>query len=215
LRSSYSAANDIGYDDLFDRIRNVPLLVLDDLGVHSGSSWAKEKLDQLLSYRFNREMPTVVTVLDMNELDERLRTRLNDPGICHAFILDVNKMECAGYEWEEGLELQKQMTFENFDWKRVNLPLEQRENLERAYRLAMDYARSPDGWLVWQGVTGSGKTHLAAAIVNYLYQSGQRALFIVVPEFIDHLRSAFSPESRLSYDRVFERGKNGSFPGTR
>jgi len=54
-------------------------------------------------------------------------------------------------------ELQKKMTFASFDWKRVNLPLEQRQNLEAAYNLALDFAKSPEGWLVFAGVNGSGK----------------------------------------------------------
>lgn len=99
------------------------------------------------------------------------------------------------------------MTFENYDWRRVNLPAEQRENLEGAFRLAMDFAKAPDSWLVFMGVAGCGKTHLAAAVVNYRYQARQPALFIVVPDFLDNLRSAFSPESKVSYDQVFERVK--------
>jgi DNA replication protein DnaC len=89
----------------------------------------------------------------------------------------------------------------------VNLPLEQRQNLEDAFRLALDFAKSPDGWRVLQGVNGCGKTHLAAAIVNYRYTVKQPALFVVVPDFLDHLRSTFSPESKISYDQVFEEVK--------
>ena len=95
------------------------------------------------------------------------------------------------------------MTFANFQ-RRVNLPPEQQENLEEAHRLAFEFAKSPEGWLVFMGVTGCGKTHLAAAIVNYRYQAGKPALFVVVPEFLDHLRSTFSPESKVSYDQLFE-----------
>ena len=54
------------------------------------------------------------------------------------------------------------------------------------------------------GQLGSGKTHLASAIVNYRYDAMQPTLFIVVPDFLDHLRSTFSPESKVSYDRLFE-----------
>ncbi len=211
LRSSFNPSSETIYDELFDQVKNMPLLILEDLGVHSSSSWAKEKLDQLLSYRFNRELPTLITAILLDELDERLQTRLRNQVICSTHYLEMGKNEGSGYAWGPGLELQKQMTFDTFDWKRINLPQGQRDNLEKAYRLAMDYAQSPDGWLVWQGVTGSGKTHLAAAIVNYLYQSGQQALFIVVPEFIDHLRSAFSPDSRVSYDQLFERVKTAPF----
>ncbi len=100
------------------------------------------------------------------------------------------------------------MTFDNFDWRRVNLLPEQRENLKEAFRLAFEFAKSPDGWLVLQGITGCGKTHLAAAIANYRLKAGKPAKFEVVPDFLDHLRFTFSPESLVSYDQLFEEVKN-------
>ncbi|GAG46288.1 unnamed protein product, partial [marine sediment metagenome] len=106
------------------------------------------------------------------------------------------------------LELLKNMTFKNFDRKRVNLPPEQRENLEEAYRLALEFAKSPQGWLVFQGVNGCGKTHLAAAIANYCLKEGQPVKFEVVPDLLDHLRFTFSPESTVTYDQLFEEVKN-------
>ena len=88
------------------------------------------------------------------------------------------------------------------------MPPEQRQNLESAYQVALQYAESPDGWLVFQGVNGCGKTHLAAAIVNYRYEAKKPAIFVVVPEFLDHLRNTFNPESKVSYDQLFEAVKN-------
>ncbi|MCR4394783.1 MAG: ATP-binding protein, partial [Dehalococcoidales bacterium] len=55
-----------------------------------------------------------------------------------------------------------------------------------------------------------GKTHLAAAIVNYRYEARKPALFVVVPDFLDHLRQTFSPDSKVSYDSLFETVKNTS-----
>ncbi|MGD9393556.1 MAG: ATP-binding protein [Dehalococcoidia bacterium] len=109
-----------------------------------------------------------------------------------------------------GLEakLLQNMTFESFDWKRVNLPPEQRDNLKNAYQLALDFAKAPEGWLVFVGVNGCGKTHLAAAIANYRLKEGKAAKFVVVPDLLDHLRSAFSPASTVSYDQLFEEVKN-------
>jgi len=194
----------VPYDEFFDQVRNAPLLVLDDLGVQSGTPWAKEKLDQLLTSRFNSELPTViVTITPVEQMAERLRTRLTDPRLCQVYVVE-EEQPSSEYGWGLEFELQKSMTFANFDWRRVNLPSEQRENLEAAYHLAFDFAKSPEGWLVFMGDTGCGKTHLASAIVNYCYQAGKPALFVVVPEFLDHLRSTFSPDSKVSYDQLFE-----------
>ncbi len=207
LRSAFSPGSEMPYDELFNQVRNTPLLVLDDLGVQTSTPWAKEKLDQLLTYRFNSELPTViVTITPIEQLDERLQTRLTDPKLCQTYVLE-EKPSLPDYTGGLELELLKSMTFEKFDYKRVNLPLEQRENLEHAFREALNFAQSPEGWLVLQGVNGCGKTHLAAAIANYRLQASKPALFVVVPEFLDHLRSAFSPESRVSYDQLFERTK--------
>jgi DNA replication protein DnaC len=205
LRSTFNPDREMPYDQSFDQVRNAPLLILDDLGTHSSTPWAKEKLDQLLNHRYNQELPTVIaTSTPIEQLDERIRSRLTDNTLCQIHTLEEKQAYSLDYAWTPGLELQKQMTFNNFDWRRVNLLPEQRESLEEAYRLALDYAKSPGSWLVFQGVTGCGKTHLASAIVNYRYQAGKPALFVVVPEFLDHLRSTFSPESKVSYDQLFE-----------
>jgi DNA replication protein DnaC len=204
LRSTFSPSSEIPYDEFFEQVRNVPVLILDDLGVQSSSPWAREKLDQLLNHRFNSELPTViVSIVPVEDLDERIRTRLLNPSLCQVYEIEPKSLALNTLSWAPGFELQKSMTFDRFE-KRVNLPLEQRQNLAEALRSAVDFARSPDGWLVFVGVNGCGKTHLAAAIVNYRYGVGKPALFVVVPDFLDHLRSTFSPESKISYDQFFE-----------
>ena len=210
LRSAFSPNSEIVYDEFFNQVRNAPLLVLDDLGAQTGTPWAKEKLEQLLNHRFNSELPTViVTIVPIEQLEDRIRTRLTDPNLCHIYVVEEKQasLESLEYSWDPEFELQKSMTFDKFDWRRVNLLPEKRENLGEVFRLAFDFAKSPDGWLVLQGVNGCGKTHLAAAIANYRYQASKPALFVVVPDFLDHLRSTFSPESKVSYDQLFEKVK--------
>jgi len=209
LRSAFSPSSETAYDELSDQINNTPLLILDDLGTQSSTPWAKEKLDQLLNHRYNNQLPTViVTATPIGELEERVKSRLSDPTLCHIYELETGKFSSPDDAGILGLELLKTMTFEKFDWRRVNLPPDIRQNLEAAYRVALDFAKSPDGWVVFQGVTGCGKTHLAAAIANYRLQAGKPALFQVVSELLDHLRSTFSPESKVSYDQFFESVKN-------
>jgi DNA replication protein DnaC len=208
LRSTYNPSSTVAYDELFERVRNVPLLILDDLGVQTSTPWAKEKLDQLLNYRATAELPTVIiTIIPVEQLEDRLRTRLTDSRLCRIYVLEEKTHSSLDYTGSLVLELLRKMTFDSFE-RRPNLPLEQRQNLEEASRLALDFAKSPDGWLVLQGVTGCGKTHLAAAIANYQLQAGKAVSFVVVPDFLDHLRSTFSPDSKVSYDQLFESVKN-------
>jgi DNA replication protein DnaC len=203
LRASFSPDSELPYDEFFDQVRNAPLLILDDLGVQSSTAWAKEKLDQLLNYRFNSELPTViVTITALDRLDERLKSRLTNPVLSRVYRIEEAE-DAAIYSWGPEFELQKAMTFKSFG-RRPNLTAEQQQNLEAASTLALNFAKSPEGWLVLMGTTGCGKTHLAAAIVNHQYQGGKPALFVVVADFLDHLRAAFNPESHVSYDRLFE-----------
>ncbi|MBN1693052.1 MAG: ATP-binding protein [Dehalococcoidales bacterium] len=203
LRASFDADSETPYDEFFEQVKNTPLLALDDLGVQSATPWAKEKLDQLLTARFNASLPTViVTAVALEDLDDRLRTRLTDARLAHVFVLE-EKSPASIYAWSPEFDLQKNMTFINYK-RRTDLSMEQQDNMDAAYRLAFDFAKNPEGWLVLMGETGCGKTHLASAIVNYCYEQGKPALFVVVPDFLDHLRSAFNPESKVSYDRLFE-----------
>jgi len=66
------------------------LLVLDDLGTESATPWAREKLYQLLNFRYNAHLPTIITTAKpIDELDERIRTRILDPRRSMVFALIV------------------------------------------------------------------------------------------------------------------------------
>jgi len=203
LRRTFSPASDISYDELFEQVKNTPLLVLDDLSIEGATSWAKEKLEQLLNHRFNARLATVITTdVPLEKFDERLGGRLRDSEFCQVCMVG-QKSSLARLDSLQ-LELLRNMGFDNFDHKRLNLSLEQRQNLQKAFHLASDFARSPEGWLIFQGVNGCGKTHLAAAIANYRLAQGKPVFFVVVPDLLDHLRSTFSPQSNISYDEFFE-----------
>lgn len=207
IRSTFSPDADMPYSEFFENIKSAPLLVLDDLGVQYSTAFAKEKLDQLITARFNMGIPTVIVIaVSVEQLEDRIRTRLTDENVCALFMLD-EVSPASNTAWAPEFELQKQMTFISYK-RRTDLSQEQQDNMDAAYRLAFDFAKNPEGWLVFMGETGCGKTHLAAAIVNYRYETGKPALFVVVPDFLDHLRSAFSPDSKVSYDTLFESVKS-------
>jgi DNA replication protein DnaC len=80
LRAAFAPTSEVPYDALFDRIREAGLLVLDDLGAENSTAWATEKLFQLINYRYNYRMPTVITTNTrlITQMDERIRSRLSD-----------------------------------------------------------------------------------------------------------------------------------------
>jgi DNA replication protein DnaC len=78
------------------------------------------------------------------------------------------------------------------------------EHQKHAYDRAREFAERPEGWFVLLGSFGTGKTHLAAAIGNRRLELGQAAIFVVVPDLLDHLRATFSPSSETRFDEFFE-----------
>ncbi|SVE04476.1 uncharacterized protein METZ01_LOCUS457330, partial [marine metagenome] len=60
LRSSFDNESDEYFSRLFSQFLDAPVLVLDDLGHQSDTPWANEKLDQVLTNRFNKRLPTVI-----------------------------------------------------------------------------------------------------------------------------------------------------------
>jgi DNA replication protein DnaC len=207
LRSAFSPNSDVSHDELFEQVRNTPLLILDDLTMATTTAWAKGKMEQLLDHRFNACLATVITSdVPIVGFDEGIRGHLADTELCRVYMLG-SLLSSLAYLGSLDLELLRKMTFKNFDYKRLNLMPEEQQNLEQAYRLALSFAQSSQGWLVLQGTNGCGKTHLAAAIANHIKQEGKHVLFIVVPDLLDHLRSTFGPDSKTSYDELFERIK--------
>jgi DNA replication protein DnaC len=58
-----------------------------------------------------------------------------------------------------------------------------------AYNAALAFTAEPVGWLVIHGPKGNGKSHLAAAVANYLIdERGMAALFLTVPDLLRSLR---------------------------
>ena len=206
LRAAFNPESDLSYDELFDQVRNTPLLVLDDLRAEGASEWARQKLEQILNHRYNLRLPTVITTdAAMDELDPGISERFVNSDFCTVFAL--GQPRGSGPQMPSLPEGLRQETFEHFDYRRTELSLEQRQNLEMAYDLAREFAANPEGWIILQGRHGCGKTHLAAAIANARLAAEQPVLFLVVADLLDYLRAAFGPDSRVSYARFFEEVK--------
>ena len=215
LRATFSPNSAVAYDKRFETVRTAPLLILDDLGTQSSTPWANEKLYQIINYRYNAQLPTVVTTnRPLDEIDPRLLSRMTDPDLCQIYIIEAPDFRLSGLEGDEGrriISLYADQTFETFDSHRHELPSNEQKNLRRAYNIAQEFAEKPEGWLVFMGMYGCGKTHLAAAIANYLHRQGYPVRFEVVPDLLDHLRATYSPSSPTSYDKRFEAVRHAPF----
>ena len=93
LRAAFAPTSNEIYDQLFSRMREAEVLVLDDLGAQQSSPWANEKLFQLLNYRYNSHFPTVITANSrgLQGIDERIRSRLTDASLVTTVIMDRAK----------------------------------------------------------------------------------------------------------------------------
>lgn len=76
LRSGYDRGD---YETLLAALKNVAVLVLDDLGAQRGTEWAEEKFFQVINHRYNRQLPLLVAMNpDPATLEPRIADRLCD-----------------------------------------------------------------------------------------------------------------------------------------
>jgi DNA replication protein DnaC len=209
LRAAYNPESELEHDTFFDQVRNVPVLLLDDLGAQRSTPWAQEKLFQLLNHRYNTQLPTVITTNQrLEDLDPRLRSRLADARLVSHFVIlapDFRSGQNALKSEIGTLNLHAAQTFQSFVVDREDLRGAERLNLKTVHQAVVGYATSPEGWLVLLGQHGCGKTHLAAAVAHEWQQRNLgEVIFVSVPDLLDYLRAAFDPEMPQSYDRRFD-----------
>jgi DNA replication protein DnaC len=206
LRATYSPHSTVTYDERFKQVRDAPLLILDDLGAQSSTEWAQEKLFQIFNYRYNARLPTVITSnLELEDFDIRIRSRLADVDLVQIETIKAPDFRGSGADQAgselSSLSLHSDQTFDAFSLREKELNANQFASLQQAFTFASNYAKNPEDWLLLTGGYGCGKTHLAAAIANDRVSQGQQALFVVVPDLLDHLRATYAPNSPIPYDR--------------
>ena len=210
LRATYERGASESYQERMDKVRNVALLILDDLGAHAETSWAQEKLFQILNHRYINRLPTVITTnVPPHRLDPRLYSRFQDQGL--VTFVRIQAPDFRREYADEGhpdlslLPYLDDYTFDTFHLREDEpLTRKQRESLRKALEAARAFAEEPQGWLILLGDTGTGKTHLAAAIAHEVARRSAPPLFVFVPDLLDHLRAAFHPDSPVSFDERFE-----------
>ncbi len=198
------------FEQRFEEIRTAPLLIMDDFGTQNATAWAQEKLFQILNYRYINRLPLVVTTnLLLEQIEGRIRSRLEDPELVTRVFIQApdyrRPTDDSTHSDLSSLAMHHEQTFSNWDDRQTeNLTTEDRQSLEKALKTAIEYARAPQGWVIFTGTYACGKTHLAAAIANSRADLGQPPMLISVSNLLDHLRATFSSNSPVSLDRRFE-----------
>ncbi|WP_027365703.1 ATP-binding protein [Desulfotruncus alcoholivorax] len=78
IKATYGSnkSNTVTESDLLDSAREVPILVLDDLGAHNYTDWTRNKIFTIINYRLNNLLPTIITTnINLEDLEEHLGER--------------------------------------------------------------------------------------------------------------------------------------------
>ena len=194
LRAGYGPENDLSFTEIYQRVSQADLLLIDGLGASSDSDWAQEKLGQLVNHRYNAVMPTVFTLsCSIDDLDPHLRARLGDPSLTSVHATGATSLRTSAFLPPDALR--RRMTFDSF---LLRGPAEMRASLAAARSSVMCFSQCPRGWLLICGPTGVGKTHLAVAAASGLL-SVTGIYYCWVQALMQHLQSAFSARSRTDF----------------
>lgn len=94
LRSTYNKTAETNELDLLDTAREVPFLILDDLGAHNYTEWTRNRIYSIINYRLNECLPTIITSnLSLDEIEEYLgeRTTSRLLQMCRVFRLSCDQ----------------------------------------------------------------------------------------------------------------------------
>ncbi len=128
---------------------------------------------------------------------------------CDCLADELEARRLAGVRDASNIAALGHMTFSTFRLDAPGNTPEALRSLQIAFDAASHFAAQPAGWLVLQGGYGCGKTHLAAAIVNARLGQGAPAVFIAVPDLLDHLRAAYASDvPQDGFDARFEAVRN-------
>ncbi len=129
-------------------------------------------------------------------------------------ISAAERCECALAERARILEdsagippLYRAASFENFSIERNNPPVHR--ILVKAFNDASTFARdfpfkTKKQGLLFVGGPGSGKTHLAAAVLRELTRRGFQSVFFLYQQLLEKIRSGYDPNSGSSAREAYQ-----------
>ncbi len=82
----HKAIGDNTVEDLMNECKSITVLVLDDIKLDQLKDWPMDKIEEILSHRYQAEMVTLATTnADISQLPERLLSRFKDRTISRMF----------------------------------------------------------------------------------------------------------------------------------
>lgn len=196
FRATFNSSNE-GLEESIARSKSVQLLVLDDYGAEKSSEWADEKLFQLLNHRHSQDMPTVITTnMSVEDMNDRIRSRLMQ-GWRTKYVRitapDYRAMTTPIREIKtDPMKRYKDKTFNTFNTD--GFETKKNDVLKMAKQVGErwvdNYGEVP--FLYLYGKYSTGKTHLAAAIANELYNRNKEIIFIRGRTLSDRLHRAIN-----------------------
>ena len=204
LRAAYRRDAQMPYPVLFEHARDAEFLIIDDADLTNPTDWAREKLFQLLNHRWNAGLRTVIIVGESGS-DGLGLARWLATGDRTLNITLRSGRATSRYHQIGGLreDVLARYTFDRFRARNgEDLPSDAC-NLKLIKSAVADWAAAPRGSLTLIGGTGTGKTHLAAAVANLALDRGEEVWFAVVPDLLDVLRRTYRTDVEETYDELF------------
>jgi DNA replication protein DnaC len=137
----------------------------------------------------------------------RMNVPYGHPQFGKAQMCECKKAKIKAEQQQVLLDLSGIVSLKRFATASFETFHDQVPGVREAKRQAIAYASDPSGWLVLLGPYGCGKTHLAVSVARSRVEAGDTVLIQTVPDLLDHLRAAFEPSARQSYDERFEQMK--------
>ncbi|MFC2019303.1 ATP-binding protein [Chloroflexota bacterium] len=83
LRHSFNVSYGDATQTILKHVKQVRIMVLDDLGAHQSTGWALAKLDAIIDYRYiNQRLTVFTTNVSPMELPARIASRLAEGQVC-------------------------------------------------------------------------------------------------------------------------------------
>ena len=196
----------------FASLMDAPILVIDDLGAQQATNWIDWKFDQLLTHRFNGQLPTVIVLAKpASEMPERIALKLDDPSLSRVFQLTSESETNESKRLNIPTTMLERMTFETFNPDGASAAtIHDQASIDLAFKSAREFAHfeNQKPWLYLHGQTGVGKTHIAVAIAKVQSDRGRSVTFWSVSDLLDNLRHSYSNPNESTFYELFDSVRN-------